>query len=347
MNGFTILDGPVGTALQARGMTAADNPELWTLAHPEALADIQRSYIAAGTAALLAPTFGANPVKLKHNAADVNKQLAALTRRSAGPNVAVGGDLAPLGLFVPPYGHTSFDEIIAAYAVQAQALEQAGVDYFHVETQMSVYETRAAVLAIQDCSQKPIWVSFACDAKGKTLSGADIEAALVTVQAMGVAVFGLNCVTADPVPLFARLRRYAAVPLLYKPNAGLPDAAGVYRITPAQMAAPASDLAALGVTHFGACCGGTAEHIAAWVEALTELKPAAPAPKYTGAVTADHRHAYPDDAPDGDEFSVDCAYDLDMLAEEQFYLTGPVVIDCPAAMRPAVERVYHGVARFE
>ncbi len=346
MSNITIFDGPIGTALFAHGMPTGENPELWTLAHPEVLSDIQHGYVRAGAQAVMAPTFGASQVKLGARAAAVNTALVALTRANVGSGVAVGGDLSPLGLFVPPFGDTGFDEMIALYTVQAQALANAGVDFFCIETQMNLFEARAAILAVQSCSQKPIWVSFTCDEQGKTLSGADIEAALVTVQALGIDVFGLNCVTTDPLPLYTRLRRFARVPLLYKPNAGLPDEQLCYHVSPAELTAPLPALTALGVTHFGGCCGCTADHLAAMSEVLRGIESADPCPAYADGVTADSRRVYLADAPDGDYFTVTDNASLATLAEEQFLCEGPAVIATHPDKKAAVQKNYHGIPRF-
>lgn len=281
-----LLDGATGTALQKRGYRGDVCTEEWTLAHPEVICDIQRRYLAAGSQVLYTPTFGANRVKLEEHGlfgkvAEYNRRLAELTKSVAGGRACVAGDLSPTGLFLPPMGETPFEELVEIYTEQASALESAGVDLFVIETMMTLPEARAAVLAVKSVSRKPVFVSFTCNEKGKTITGTDVTAALLVMQGMGVDAFGLNC-SAGPKEMLPQLRRlseYAAVPLLAKPNAGLPERVGgetVYRCTPAEFAACADDFAAAGVAIFGGCCGTTEEHIAALATRLGEVTPPAP-----------------------------------------------------------------------
>ena len=149
---------------------------------------------------------------------------------------------------------------MAIYTEQAAALEKAGVDLFVIETMTTMAEARAAVLACKSVSDKPVWVSFTCDEEGRTPSGTDVLAALIVMQGMGASAFGLNCtdpaVTAEQL---ARLTPYATVPLLAKPNAGVP---GAY-CTPAELAAYVPAYAQAGARIFGGCCGAGPDHLAA------------------------------------------------------------------------------------
>ena len=269
-----LLDGATGTELYKRGMPAGACTEQWVLEHPEALLELQRAYVEAGSRVLLAPTFGANRVNLERHGIrgqvkEYNRRLVELTRRAAEGRALVAGELSALGLLISPFGESSFEELVAVYTEQAAALEAAGVDLFFIETMISMPEARAAVLACKSVSDKPVWVSFTCDAEGRTPTGTDVLAALIVMQGMGVSVFGLNC-SVGPAELAEQLERltpYATVPLLAKPNAGLPetgaDGTVSYRCTPAELAAWAVRYAAAGVRLFGGCCGTTPEHIAA------------------------------------------------------------------------------------
>ena len=144
-----ILDGATGTELQKLGMPQGVLPARWILDHPEAIRTVQRSYAEAGSMAVYAPTFCTTRADLKKygediSVRDINRQLVELSREAA-PGLLVGGDIAPAGLPLPPMGETSFDELLDVYAEQAAALEEAGVDFFAVETQMSLVEARAAL----------------------------------------------------------------------------------------------------------------------------------------------------------------------------------------------------------
>lgn len=154
----------------------------------------------------------------------------------------VAGDIAPTGLFLAPLGEASFEELVDIYTEQAAGLEEAGVDLYAIETMMTLSDARAAVLAVRSVSDKPIFVSFTCDPTGRTLTGTDVAAALTVLQGMGVSAFGLNCSAgpAQMLPLLQRLREYARVPLLAKPNAGMPeivDGRAVYDCPPEEFTA--------------------------------------------------------------------------------------------------------------
>ena len=287
-----ILDGAMGTELQKRGFDGGDCAERWTLEHPKALLEIQRGYVAAGSQILYAPTFGANRVKLEahgifNRVADYNKRLVALSKQAADGKALVAGDLSPTGLFLYPLGDTRFEELVDIYAEQAKALEEAGVDLFVIETMMGVAECRAALLAVKSVSEKPVFVTITCDANGRTISGSDAAAVLQILQGMGVDAFGLNCSTgpAEMLPTLRRLREISRVPLIAKPNAGMPeitDAGAVYSCGPTDFVAYLEDFAATGVMIFGGCCGTTAEHVRAVAEKAGTLSMCPPAPVENG-----------------------------------------------------------------
>ena len=291
-----ILDGATGTELQKRGFTGAVSAEEWVLAHPESILDIQRRYVDAGSRVLYAPSFGANRQKLEEHGifnqtAAYNRRLAALSKQAAAGRALVAGDLSPTGLFLSPMGETSFRELVDIYTPQAAGLEEAGVDLFVIETMMTLSDARAAVLAVRSVSDKPIFVTFTCDEKGRTVSGTDITAALVIMQGMGVDAFGLNC-SAGPeqmLPQLRRLREYARVPLIAKPNAGMPqivNGKAVYDCTPEEFVALIPDMLRTGVAVFGGCCGTTAAHIAALRDALDGASVTPPAPLHTDKLPA-------------------------------------------------------------
>lgn len=276
-----LLDGGTGTELYKRGMPKGTCTEQWVLENPEALLELQRAYVQAGSRVIVAPTFGANRVVLARHGLhgvveDYNRRLVALSRQAADGKALVAGDLSPTGLFIIPFGESTFEELVDIYTEQCRALEEAGVDLFLIETTMTMAEARAAVLAARSVSDKPVWVTFTCDENGRTLSGTDVLAALIVMQGMGVSAFGLNC-SAGPVEMLEQIRRltpYATVPLIAKPNAGLPvvtDGQTVYPCTPEEMAQYVPDFAAAGVRIFGGCCGSTPAHIAALKEALEQV----------------------------------------------------------------------------
>jgi 5-methyltetrahydrofolate--homocysteine methyltransferase len=266
-----ILDGATGTQIQKRGYTNEQCAEAWVLEHPEAIQEIQQNYVNAGSNIVYASTFGANRVKLEENGIfnqveDYNKKLVALSKEGVAGKAFVAGDIAPTGKFLAPLGDTSFEEMIEIYTEQAKALEEAGVDLFVIETMMTIPEARAAMLAVKSVSDKPVFVTFTCDKDGKTLTGTDVTAALMIMQGMGADAFGLNCSVGpdDMLIQLKRLSEYAEVPLIAKPNAGMPkvvDGKTVYNCPPKEFAAIVDEFAAAGVAIYGGCCGTEPEHV--------------------------------------------------------------------------------------
>ncbi len=285
-----ILDGATGTELQKRGFTGGSCAETWTLEHPEAILEIQRAYVDAGSRVIYTPTFGANRTKLEahgifNQVEDYNLRLAALSKQAADGRAFVAGDLAPTGLFLYPLGDTRFDELVDIYTEQAAALEKAGVDLFVIETMMTVSDARAALLAVRSVSDKPVFVSFTCDENGRTLTGCDVAAVLQIMQGMGADAFGLNC-SVGPDKMAAQLKRLheiARVPLIAKPNAGMPelvDGKTVYDCPPEVFTAHLGEMAEAGVMIFGGCCGTEAAHISALKEKTAGLALRKPAPQH-------------------------------------------------------------------
>ena len=379
-----ILDGAMGTELQKRGFDGGECAERWELEHPEAVLEIQRGYIAAGSQVVYAPTFGANRVKLEahgifNRVAEYNKQLAALSKQAADGNALVAGDLSPTGLFLYPLGDTRFEELVEIYSEQALALEEAGVDLFVIETMMSVAECRAALLAVKSMSEKPVFVTVTCDEKGRTLTGSDPAAVLQILQGMGVDAFGLNCSTGpdEMLTTLRRLREIARVPLIAKPNAGIPeitDAGVVYSCTPEDFVARLSDFAAAGVMIFGGCCGTTDAHIRALsgkVRAIT-MNPPAPQEENLLPCATEKEVFFLDPAvPVGEALPCDAALEerleeamgenapvatveickeaeLDNFADAQFLITKPLCIRCAdAALLEQALRLYQGRALYD
>ena len=379
-----ILDGATGTELQKRGFTGTVSAEEWVLAHPESILDIQRRYVDAGSRVLYAPSFGANRQKLEEHGifnqtAAYNRRLAALSKQAAAGRALVAGDLSPTGLFLSPMGETSFRELVDIYTPQAAGLEKAGVDLFVIETMMTLPDARAAVLAVRSVSDKPIFVTFTCDEKGRTVSGTDITAALVIMQGMGVDAFGLNC-SAGPQEMLVQLRRlqeYARVPLIAKPNAGMPqivDGKAVYSCPPEEFTALVPELLQAGVAIFGGCCGTDAGHIAALKKALDGAEITPPSPRHPTLLPAateklpmylpaDAKHGpviavtenLEDDlqeAMDGDEPMVAVALqstaDAEELAQMQYLIEKPLCLVCDdGAVLEAALRSYQGRALYE
>ena len=271
--GPIILDGATGTNLMAAGMPIGVCPEAWILEHKEVLLNLQRGYVEAGTNIVYAPTFTGNRIKLEEygladRITEINTELVRLSREAVGDKALVAGDMTMTGQQLFPLGELMFEELVEVYKEQASILDKAGADLFVVETMMSLQECRAAVLAIKEVSDKPVMVTLTYNEDGRTLYGTPPEAAVVVLQSLDVDVIGINCSTGpmemiEPVKIMAE---YATIPILAKPNAGLPelvDGETVYRMTPEEFAEAGAALVEAGAAIVGGCCGTTPEHIAA------------------------------------------------------------------------------------
>lgn len=284
-NGPLILDGATGTNLQKAGMKMGVCPEQWILENPQAIIDLQRRYVEAGTNILYAPTFTANSVKLgeyglERQLKEMNRKLVELSREAAGGRAYVAGDISMTGQQLYPIGELMFEELVEIYKEQVEALEAAGVDLYVVETMMSLQECRAALLAVRECSDKPVMVSLTLEENGRTLFGTDGATAVVVLQSLGADAVGLNCSTGPKQMAEAVREMYevAYVPLLVKPNAGLPkllNGMTYYDMSPQEFASGILELADAGARIFGGCCGTGPEHIKAMVKDLesAELRP--------------------------------------------------------------------------
>ena len=301
-----LLDGSTGVQLSNAGMPEGACTEKWALEHPDVIKNIQRSYVSAGSQAVYAPTFCANRAKLgdyglADQVGEMNRALVALSREAVGPDILVGGDMTSLGLFLKPFGEASFQEFVSVYQEQAEALEQAGVDFFIAETLMSLAEARAAVIGIRRVSEKPVFVTITCDENGRMLSGTPAATALVILQNMNIDAFGLNCSVGPDamVPVARTLAPYAQIPLIIKPNAGLPEIENghtVFRLSPEDFAAHTGDFADCGVRIFGGCCGTDRRHIEALAQALKTVPDQIAAASDSGLYCATERELFPVDA---------------------------------------------------
>lgn len=280
-----ILDGATGSNLQKRGMPAGVCPEEWILGHADILCNLQREYIQAGTNILYAPTFSGNRIKLEeyglsdrigqmnHDLVSISK--AAIQKENAVGKVFVAGDLTMTGKQVEPVGPLPFEDLIDIYKEQIGYLADAGVDLLVVETMMSLQECRAAVIAAKETTDLPVMVTLTFNEDGRTLFGTDPATASLVLTALGVDAVGVNCSTGPDkmVSVVQKMREYTGLPLIAKPNAGLPqleDGETVYNMGPEEFAENMMLLVREGADILGGCCGTTPEHIARMTELLRE-----------------------------------------------------------------------------
>jgi len=267
-----LLDGATATELQRQGMPAGACVEKWCLENPAALLELQRTYARLGCDIILACSFGANPFKLAAyglagQTQEINRELALLSRQALGKDTLLFGNLAPSGRFVEPFGDLPFEEAVAGFREQARGLYAGGVHGFMIETMMDLQEARAALLAVREICDLPALVSITYGQGGRTLTGTDPASAVVALQALAADGVGCNCSTgpADMVPILQSMQPMARVPLLAKPNAGMPrtSADGVdFAMSPQRFGKMAAELLKAGARLIGGCCGAGPAHMA-------------------------------------------------------------------------------------
>lgn len=268
-----VLDGATGSNLMKKGMVSGACPEKWILEHEDVFLDLQRSFVEAGSQILYAPTFTANRVKLReygleNEIENINTRLVLLSKKAAGGKALVAGDMTMTGIQLYPIGNMQLEELIAIYKEQAAILIQSGVDCIVVETMMSLQETRAAIIAIKEIKEDfPVMASLTFKEDGKTFYGTDAKTAAVVLSHLGVVAVGINCSTGPDrmLSLVRDMREVTDIPIIVKPNAGLPalDENGntIYDMDADSFAKEMEPLIAAGAGLVGGCCGTTPEYI--------------------------------------------------------------------------------------
>lgn len=277
--GLVILDGATGSNLRLRGMPVGVSTEQWVYDHPEAILDLQRAYVDAGSDIIYAPTFMANRIGLgMHGIADrlkaLNAGLVKLSKQAADGRALVAGDLTTTGKPLEPVGPMRYQTLLDVYREQIEALCEAGADLLVAETMLSIDETACAVEAAQSVCDLPIMCSLTMEADGHLLFGGSAVEAVETLQAMGASAVGLNCsVGPDQLESVVRaIAEVATVPVIAKPNAGMPvmDEHGFahYNMSPEDFAAAMTRLVDAGAGIVGGCCGTNPEYIRALKSAV-------------------------------------------------------------------------------
>ncbi len=267
-----FLDGATGSNLQKSGMPTGVCPEQWILEHKEILIALQKEFISAGSRIIYTPTFTANRIKLKEYGLEqhirqINHDLVALSKEAAGESAYVAGDITMTGEQLAPIGRMDFEELVDVYKEQIGYLVEAGVDLLVVETMMSLQETRAAVIAAKEVCDLAVMATLTFESDGRTLYGTDAVTAAVVLEGLGVAAVGVNCSTGPDkmVDVVRRMAEVCTLPIIAKPNAGLPslDAAGntVYDMDAKTFGVCMKEIVAAGASILGGCCGTTPDYI--------------------------------------------------------------------------------------
>ena len=271
-----LLDGGMGTMLQAAGLRLGERPEIFGMEHPEVVERIQRNYVEAGSQAIYANTFGANAHKLAgtgHTVEEVVCANVAIARKAAAGRARVALDVGPIGELLEPLGMLSFERAYEIYAQVVRAGAACGVDLIIFETMTDLYELKAAVLAAKENSALPVWATMSFEASGRTFTGTTVAAMALTLTGLSVDALGINCSLGpkELAPLVKELRQWTDLPLIVKPNAGLPDpATGAYSMGPEEFGQCMAQFPELGASIFGGCCGTNPAFIRALAAEMAE-----------------------------------------------------------------------------
>jgi 5-methyltetrahydrofolate--homocysteine methyltransferase len=266
--GFVILDGAMGTVLQAKGLKLGERPEVLNIEKANLLVDIHKAYIKAGSDVIYTNTFGANRLKLAKCDYDVKAIVDAGVKNAKkavlGTNTLVALDIGPLGELLEPLGTLTFEEAYEIFKEIVLVGKNAGADLVVIETMTDLYEVKAAILAVKENSDLPVIVTMTFEENGRTFTGCSMEAMATTLEGLRVDALGINCSFGpkEILNLAEKLSELTNLPLIVKPNAGLPNPKdGKYDVGAKEFGSYIKDFAKAGVRIFGGCCGTTPEYI--------------------------------------------------------------------------------------
>lgn len=276
-NEFLIFDGAMGTMLQEGILKAGELPELLNIKNPEAITEIHRQYVEAGADVITANTFGANAKKLQDMDVSVDEVVKAgiSCAREAGARY-VALDIGPSGALLKPLGNMTFDEVYEIFAEQVRAAADA--DCIIIETMSDLLEAKAALLAAKENSNLPVFVTMTFSEDRRTFLGTDAKTAAITLSALGADAVGVNCSLGpkELLPIVKEMCKYAPVPIIVQPNAGLPQIENgktVFKTTPEEYVIYIEEMIKLGVGIIGGCCGTNPMHIKKVSELVKNRKP--------------------------------------------------------------------------
>lgn len=281
-----FFDGGMGTLLQEMGLAPGELPETWNLTHPEEIREIHESYIKAGSDIVLTNTFGANALKFHDDDCSLEEIVktavshvkAAAERAGQERPVYTALDVGPTGKLLAPMGDLDFETAYEAFKEVMVWGEEAGADLIHIETMSDTYELKAAVLAAKENTHLPVFATVIYDERRKLLTGADAPSVIALLEGLRVDAMGINCGMGPEqmMPVLEEYVRYSSLPLIVKPNAGLPkqkDGRTYYDISPDAFAVQMKRIVETGACVIGGCCGTTPEHIQAVVSLCRGMEP--------------------------------------------------------------------------
>lgn len=277
------FDGGMGSMLNLR---PGELPEKLNISDPDRVYRVHKAYADAGADIITANTFGAN--RLKYDNCDELVKAGVALAKKTGKKVAL--DLGPTGKLLKPMGDLDFEECVSIYADVVNAGKD-DADIVLIETMGDTYEIKAAMLAAKENCDLPIFVSMIFDEKGRLLTGADVKTACAVVEGLGADVIGFNCGLGPKqmIPLVEELEKYTSTPIMVNPNAGLPESVNgetVYNVDPDEFSDLMAQIADLGVSYLGGCCGTTPAHIKALIEKTKNIPDVPPSKKNFTFVTS-------------------------------------------------------------
>ena len=271
-----FFDGGMGTLLQEKGLEPGGLPALWNITHPDEIRSIHRRYMEAGSDIVLTNTFGANALKFHDDSCSLKEIInaavghvkAAAEQCGRADAVLTALDVGPTGKLLKPMGDLEFETAYEAFREVMILGEKAGADLIHIETMSDTYELKAAVLAAKENTSLPVFATAIFDERGKLLTGADVPAVVALLEGLRVDALGINCGMGPEqmIPVLEQLLEYTSLPVIVKPNAGLPrqrDGQTVYDVSPEEFAGVMERIVKAGAAAVGGCCGTTPEHIRA------------------------------------------------------------------------------------
>ena len=298
-----FFDGGMGTLLQERGLAPGELPETWNISRPEEIKTIHKNYIKAGSDIVLTNTFGANALKFHAEGCSLEQTVKTAVRlvkeaaaeavaeisdksdaQCAGHTVYTALDIGPTGKLLKPMGDLDFEEAYEAFKEVMVWGEEAGADLIHIETMSDTYELKAAVLAAKENTSLPVFATAIFDERRKLLTGADVPSVIALLEGLRVDALGINC-GMGPEQMFPVVEdyiKYSSLPVIVKPNAGLPkqrDGQTYYDVSPEKFAAYMEKIVSMGACLIGGCCGTTPEHIHAMTERCRRLNVISPSEK--------------------------------------------------------------------
>ncbi len=295
------LDGGMGTILQGMGLIPGELPESWNITYPDRIKNIHLSYFNAGCNVVNTNTFGANSLKLSHEELRETVRAAISIARLAAEESDsrcekwIALDIGPSGKMLKPYGELEFEDAVRIFGEVAALGEEYGADLIFIETMSDSYETKAALLGAKEYTSLPVFVSNAYGEDGKLMTGADPLAMIAMLEGMGADAIGANCSVGPEAlsPVIEKYLEYSSLPVILKPNAGLPKSENgrtVYDISPSEFANQLENLVKKGVRAVGGCCGTTPEYIKALVAKTASISPC-PITKKSFSVVSSYTHA--------------------------------------------------------